>query len=291
MNMIEPFAARVPRDLVTVSGPDATAFLQSLLSQDLATVDVGSTARALLLQPQGKLLVDLYAHLRERVVDDLTDTVESETWWCVCEGGFGAALADGLNRFKIRMKADIEQVEIAALAVRGVPSVEGDGATVLPVDWDGSPAFDVIGTPEVVAAIERTLEVRVADEATYERARIEAGVPRQGVDVDERTIPQEAGLERTAVSFTKGCFVGQELVCRIDTRGHVNRVLRRLRVDGDGTLAAGDDVVAGGRSVGAVTSSAGDVALGLLRREVEPGAAVQVGSATAAVEAAWAETA
>jgi tRNA-modifying protein YgfZ len=274
----QPFAARVDRDLVTVSGPDATSFLQSLLSQDLDAVDVGGTVRALLLQPQGKLLVDLYAVRRE-----------PNTWWCICEGGFGSVLAEGLGRFKIRVKVDIEQVDVAALAVRGAEVQAVDGAAVVPVDWDGSeaPASDVIGTTDAVNAVETTLGIPVVDEPTYERARIEAGVPRQGIDVDERTIPQEAGLERTAVSFTKGCFVGQELVCRIDTRGHVNRVLRRLRVDGDGTLAPADDVVADGKSVGSVTTSAGDVALGMLRREVEPGSAVQVGTSTAIVEPAW----
>ena len=90
-------------------------------------------------------------------------------------------------------------------------------------------AVDAIGPEGAIAALGVSLDVPVVDADAYERARIEAGVPRQGFDTDERTIPQEAGLELVAVSFTKGCFVGQELVCRIDTRGHVNRHLRRLR--------------------------------------------------------------
>ncbi len=122
------------------------------------------------------------------------------------------------------------------------------------------------------------------DDDGYERARIEAGVPRQGFDIDDRTIPQEAGLELDAVSFTKGCFVGQELVCRIDTRGHVNRQLLRLRAT-TGDLARGVGVTLDGKSVGDVTSSVGDVALAMVRHEVEPGAVVAVGDATATVEA------
>ncbi len=93
----------------------------------------------------------------------------------------------------------------------------------------------------------------------YEAMRIEAGVPRQGLDIDETTIAQEAFLERDAVSFTKGCFLGQELVCRIDTRGHVNRLLRRLVADAP--LARGATVVADGKEVGTVTSAVGGVAL------------------------------
>jgi folate-binding protein YgfZ len=269
----------VSRDLVTVTGPDATSFLQSLLSQDLDRVAVGAAVKTLLLQPQGKLLVDLYAVRRE-----------TDTWWLVCEGGFGSVLAEGLNRFKIRVKADIDEVDVAAVALRGVDAVEANGLCVVPVEWNGIPAYDVLGTMEQLTRLVESLGVPLVDDATYERARIEAGVPRQGLDIDERTIPQEAGLERTAVSFTKGCFVGQELVCRIDSRGHVNRLLRRLRLTGDGRLAVGDDVVAEGKTVGSVTTSAGDVGLGLIRREVEPGAHVAAGSegtAIAIVEAIW----
>jgi tRNA-modifying protein YgfZ len=86
------------------------------------------------------------------------------------------------------------------------------------------------------------------------------------------------------VSFTKGCFVGQELVCRIDSRGHVNRHLRRLRSNG-GKIQPGDAVSFEGKEVGEVTSASGPVALAMLRREVEPGATVTVGAVGAAVEA------
>src|SRR5207247_8329473 len=128
-------------------------------------------------------------------------------------------------------------------------------------------------------ALAASLDVPMLDEAGYERARIEAGVPRQGFDIDDRTIPQEAGLEVDAVSFTKGCFVGQELVCRIDTRGHVNRQLRRLRATA-GDLVRSAAVTLDGKAVGEVTSSAGEVALAMLRHEVEPGAAVVVDDET-----------
>src|SRR5207245_11738420 len=106
----------------------------------------------------------------------------------------------------------------------------------------------------------------------YEPASTGHGEARQGLDVDDRTIAQEAELERDAVSFTKGCFLGQELVCRIDARGHVNRFLRRLRADTP--IARGAAVLAGGKEVGTVTSAAGTVGLAMVRRQVEPGTAV-----------------
>ena len=114
-----------------------------------------------------------------------------------------------------------------------------------------------------------------ADRDAYEVARVRAGVPRLGVDIDERTIPQEAFLERHAVSFTKGCFVGQELVCRIDTRGHVNRYLRRVTI-ADASPPAGAEIVVGDKVVGALTSATGHAALGMVRREIEPPADVLV---------------
>jgi hypothetical protein len=270
--MNEPFQAPVTRDLVVVSGPDATNFLQSLCSQDLDAVGVGETVHTLLLQPQGKLLADFYAQ-----------HAATDEWRCVCECGFGTVLAEGLRRFKIRVKVEIVEVSVAALAVRGAHPGPTD-ATVIPVAWSGGEAYDVVGAAAAIDALHGALGLTMLDADAYERARIEAGVARQGFDTDERTIPQEAGLERDAVSFTKGCFVGQELVCRIDTRGHVNRQLRRLRAPG-ARIERGAEVVADGKTVGEVTSTAGDVALAMLRREVEPGATVTVAHATATVEA------
>ncbi len=265
------FVADPQRDVVEVVGPDATSFLQSLVSQDLEPVAVGENVPALLLQPQGKLVADFQA------VHEADDR-----WWLVCQRGYGPVLADGLNRFKIRVDA----------TVRDASPEFGAFVTSAPVgDAVGCARFTTaVGTEVVgpVAAVSTVREAVVADEIdadAYERVRIAAGMPRLGVDIDERTIPQEAGLEIDAVSFTKGCFLGQELVCRIDTRGHVNRYLRRLVVqEPDAAVAVGAGLSLDGRAVGEVTSSAGDRALAMVRREVEIGTMVQVGSTQAVVE-------
>lgn len=215
------------RDVVSVSGPDTWKFLQNLLSQDLDGIADGERRATLLLTPQGK--VDVVAGITRRGDDAILDT----------DPGWGAALAESLNRFKIRTK-----IEIAVVA---------------------APHF----TPTEAA----------------ERARIEAGVPRMGLELDASVIPQEAFLENDAVSFTKGCFIGQELVCRIDTRGHVNRFLRRLRADDPvAVMAPGSEVRAGGKVVGQVTSSVPGLALAYVRREVEPPSLATVGSASVTVE-------
>jgi len=281
--------ARVARDLVVVSGPDATSFLQSLLSQDLDPVAVGDVTHALLLEPKGKLVVDLRA---AHVADD--------EWWCVCESGFGELLAAGLKRFRIRVKVEIEDrtAEVASIALRGPDAVDlaakaaGSAAGLVPVrvDWTDDPGVELLGPADAVAVVAGELAAAGAVEITepeYELRRVEAGAPRQGYDIDESTIAQEAFLERDAVSFTKGCFLGQELVCRIDSRGHVNRLLRRLRADAP--IERGAVVVADDKEVGTVTTAAGSVALATIRRAVEPGTAVTVrlptGEVTARVEA------
>src|SRR5262249_57984270 len=116
----------------------------------------------------------------------------------------------------------------------------------------GGGGFAVVGPPATVAAARNGLAaagVPGCSADAFETLRIEAGVPRQGFELDDKTIPQEAFLERDAVSFTKGCFLGQELVCRIDTRGHVNKYLRRL-TGIEEAPPRGSEIVAGDKVVG-----------------------------------------
>jgi folate-binding protein YgfZ len=301
---------RAGHGAVLVTGDDATAFLQSLVSQDLDPVGDGEGVESLLLTPQGKLDV-LLRMLR-------VPTTSGPEWWLDCEAGFGAQLAASLDRFRIRVAAEVHErsdawglveirgeggvdrvTRVAGIAVPDGPAahVAWDDRRVVRADWPDRPGVDVIGPRRsVLAARDALLDAGIAEVESdaYEAARLEAGVARLGVDVDERTIPQEAFLDRAAVSFSKGCFLGQELVCRIDTRGHVNRYLRRLRLDGDRVPNRGAEVVADGATVGTVTSAASvpgesvALALAMVRREVVPPAEVEVrwdgGEITATVE-------
>jgi folate-binding protein YgfZ len=208
-----------------------------------------------------------------------------DEWWLDTEPQAAERLASGLARFRIRVKADLEDrtAATACASVVGAPVDDPDPSLAsVATAWGDRPGVDVVGPGDAVTAWVAACGLRVGARAELEVLRIEAGVPAQGVDIDESTIPQEAFLERDAVSFTKGCFIGQELVCRIDTRGHVNRFLRRLAITGAAVPAAGADVRLDGKAVGAVTSAAsvpGEdrvVALAMLRREVEPPVAVTV---------------
>ena len=279
---------RSDRGAVLVTGPDAWSYLQSLVSADLDAVGDGEGAHSLLLTPQGKLDVDFRLL---RVGDEV---------WLDCDPGFGEQLAASLNRFRIRVQCDVTDRtgSWASLAVRGPAALDsasalgvdvpaaahahvpfGDGVVVR-VPWPGGDGFDVVGPPATIATSMERLSaagVPLCSAQAFEALRIEAGVPRQGFELDDKTIPQEALLDRDAVSFTKGCFLGQELVCRIDTRGHVNKYLRRLTgIEIEDTPPRGAEIVAGDKVVGAVTSSAPGVALGYVRREVEPPAPVEL---------------
>jgi folate-binding protein YgfZ len=256
---------RSDRGFVTVAGPDTFSFLQALVSADLDPLADGDAVHSLLLAPQGKLDVD-FRFLR----------VNAEEAWLDCGPGLAPQLATSLTRFRIRVKAEIvdRTGELGMVSRIGV-SDDGvdapDGVHRIDTAW----GYDLLGPraalPEVGAFV---------DPVAFEAWRIEQAIPVQPGDVDDTTIPQEAFLEQDAVSFTKGCFIGQELVCRIDSRGHVNRFLRRIAdIEGDWP-PVGAEIVVDGKVVGALTSVAPvelpTGALGYVRREVEPPAPVEL---------------
>jgi folate-binding protein YgfZ len=255
---------RSDRGFVTVVGPDTFSFLQALVSADLDPLGDGDAVHSLLLAPQGKLDVD-FRLLR----------VGPEEAWLDCAPGFGERLAASLSRFRIRVKAEITDRtgELGMLSWIGGPAVDvtiPDAVHRIPTEW----GVDLLGPLDALPA------VTAVDPLAFEAWRIEQAIPVQPADVDDATIPQEAFLERDAVSFTKGCFIGQELVCRIDSRGHVNRFLRRISsIEGDWP-PVGAEVVVDGKVVGALTSVAPAElptgALGYVRREVEPPTAVEL---------------
>ena len=258
----------LPRDVLRVSGKDAATFLQGQLSQDVEALGarLGSSADALLLQPAGK--VDALVRVTRWVDGFLLDV----------DAGWGEAVHTRLQRFLLRMDVSIEALPWRCVALRGPRAHEVDtGALVLAADWPGWPGVDVLGEgpPEPEGVSRATAQ-------DYEAARIEAGVPRMGAELDARTIPAEAGVVERAVSFTKGCFVGQELVARIDSRGgNVPRRLRGLVVVGDDVPPPAAAVAVGDKEVGRVTTAArsparGPVALAYLGRAVEVPAAVAV---------------
>jgi folate-binding protein YgfZ len=204
------------------------------------------------------------------------------------DGGSGERLRTALERFKLRVKSELTPLEWRCLAVRG-PRAH-DVAVGLDADWPGLPGVDVVGEAPGVPE-----GVRVCDLQAYEAVRVEAGVPVMGRELDERTIPAEAGIVDRTVSFTKGCFTGQELVARIDSRGgNVPRRLLGVVVGTNVVPPVGAKIEVDGKEAGTITSVAeslerkAPVALAYVRRGVEPSSDVTVswdgGSAPARLE-------
>jgi folate-binding protein YgfZ len=233
-------AARRPRAFIRVKGAGAEEFLQRMLSNDVTQPGV---LDALLLTPKARLIAPLRVWRRGN--DDFLLLTEPE---------LGDAVRTALLRARFAAKCEIEPEEHTA--------------TLVFAEVDGLPG-ELPGTVEVLdVPFEETLD---GDE--LERARIEAGVPTWGKELDDSILPAEAGLDETHISFTKGCFPGQEPIARLRHRGHVNRNLRVLDVEG---ARQGDEIRLGEKAVGRITSAVPGIALGYVRVEVPDDARLEV---------------
>ena len=258
-----------PVALVWVEGPDAASFLHGLLSNDLAGLAPGGSAEALLLDAKGHVQAAIGVHR-----DD------ADAFTLVVAPGDGDAVAAALERYHFSEDLELLGPEAAwALTVAGMAPPPGASVPGL-----------LPGTVRVVvddpAAAGAALDGVQAPPEALEMARVAAGVARVGVDTGPSTLVQEAALEDRAVSFTKGCYLGQETVARLQFRGRANRALRGLVLEA--APEPGAPVTAGGREVGRVTSVArtpdlGAIGLAILRREVAPGDEVEAGGATGRV--------
>lgn len=251
---LEPWIAPETPDLVWFSGADSERFLNDLISQEIGGMRPGETRRSLLLGPQGKLDHILFVIKEDDRIGLVTDP------------GRGGQLASTLGRYRIRVDVEIQSETSPVWLVIG----EGDGYDV---SWTGVPRRLVIGSRPDLA---------VGELDRFDELRIEAGEPRWGVDVDSGTIPEEAGVVDVSVDFTKGCYLGQELVARINSRGR--NVPKRLRIlELAEHVGAGAGIVKADKDVGVLTSVQGVNGIALVHRDVEPGDTVLVGGVEATV--------
>lgn len=241
--------AAPPVGAVEVTGPDAESLLQNVLSQDLAGMAEGEARRALLLTPKARIVADLRVLARG-----------DGRFLLLTEPAAAAPLAAQLVRFRLAAKAEIAETahwSLVRLVGPGAAAIELPGPRIAGTLGE-LPAVDVvvptIGLMGSLDAAIRAGAAPVAEEA-LEALRVEAGEVRLGHDVDERWMPAEVGLVDAAVSFDKGCFIGQEPVTRLHRRGHANRAPLRLALAGP--VAPGAALEQDGREVGVVTSVAG----------------------------------
>jgi tRNA-modifying protein YgfZ len=212
-----------PRAFVRVAGAEARDYLQRMVSNDVEALQVGDACPALLLTPKARVIAPLVVWRRG-----------DEDFLLLTEPELGEPVRAHLARMRLRARCEIELEEHVSLLV---------------FDSEDGIVTDFPGAREVLdAALEPTLSG-----AELEERRVAAGVPRWGRELDERVLPAEAGLEETHISFTKGCYPGQEPVARLHYRGHPNRGLRVLRLEDVPAYDA--ELVHDGKVVGRVTSA------------------------------------
>ena len=235
-SVTSPAVARRPRAFVRVAGPDAADYLQRTVSNDVEALTVGEMCDALLLTAKARVIAPL--RILRRGADDFLLLTEPE---------LGETVRTELVRMRLAAKAEIEPEEHESWLVLG-------GEEVL----DERPPGEEVG------------------EEQLERWRIESGIPRWGREIDDRILPAEAGLDETHISFSKGCYPGQEPIARQRHRGKVNRKLRVLETDGEATV--GDELLLDGKSVGRITSAVPGVALAYVRVEVPNNSKLELGA-------------
>jgi aminomethyltransferase len=305
-------AERSYRGRIRVTGKDRISFLQNMLSNDVKGLATGSGLYACWLSRQGKLISDLVVYrfedsvLLEMEPERLTPVMESLTRYIVSEdvslrdaspeealvsleGPRAAELLSGLTNEPLPPLAPFQFLERELL---------GAGVRVSAVAHGPGPGLDLaLPSAEAPRLVETILErgrplgLLPAGARALDIRRIEAGIPLFGVDMDESHMPLEAGLE-FALSFQKGCYIGQEYVARLAHRGHVNKKLAGLRLTGELVPEPGTPIGAGDREIGAITSAAfsptlgSPLALGYLQRDwTEPGTEVLVRAAAGAIAA------
>jgi tRNA-modifying protein YgfZ len=287
---------RSDRGKLAVTGDEAAAFLDSMLSNDIGSIEVGGGVYATLLTHKGRILAD------PRVIRT------TEGFLLDTERVGLQALFDAIRQLRIGYRAELHKrtLERSLVSLIGPRSEElvsdppgpDDHANTettirgIPVVAVRTPVgIDLIFPSDAFVDLRAELQrlgATPVGPAAVDCLRVELGVPRLGVDMDDTTMPQEAGIHGRAVSFTKGCYVGQETVARLYWKGKPNRHLRGLRLSGP--AGPGEDLRLGETVVGALTSVAlsptlGPIGLALVRRAAEPGDRLTVGdrSTTATV--------
>ena len=244
-------------------GPDAASYLQAMVSNDVEALGPDESCEALLLTAKGRVTAPMTVY--RRAADDYVLLTEVD---------LAEPLRAALLRSRFAAKVEIELEDHSSALVVGRETPPGAvanreyGVAAYEVIDEETPSWGEIGDEEL------------------ERLRIRAGTPRYGRELDDRVLPAEAGLDRTAIDFEKGCYPGQEPIARQHYRGRVNRGLRVLEIEGEELPAYDAELEYDGKVVGRVTSAAREndhvIGLGYVRVEVPRDATLRLGGRTAA---------
>jgi folate-binding protein YgfZ len=296
------FFDRSDRTRMRISGPKAAELVTGMVTNDVSALVPGEGQYAAALTPKGKIVADLRIFAVEDGLLIDASSAAAPGWKEMVRKYINPRIAPYHDlsselsdigifgrsaRLVVSRVIDVDDKELSALPPYGhISRPFADGTVIIArvpeIDLDG---FEIFVPREAAASLKATLQaagIFAGSQETWDIARIESGRPEWGTDMDESTLPQEANFDELgAISYTKGCYIGQETVARVHFRGHVNRFLRRMRFVTRPAPPKGAELVdETGKVIGEIRSSAlsprfGGVALGMVRREVPPGTTLQ----------------
>src|SRR5881394_2823243 len=277
------FFDRSDRTRIRITGPKAAELVTGMVTNDVSALVPGEGQYAAALTPKGKIVADLRIFALEDGFLIDTSAAAGPGWKEMIRKYINPRVAPYHD-----VSAELSDIGVLGRSARSVVSKVFDAdvtviiARVPEIDLDG---FEIFIPSTVVGALKGKFHAAGVAQGTletWEIARIESGRPQWGVDMDDSTLPQEANFDELgAISYTKGCYIGQETVARVHFRGHVNRFLRRLRFVTRPAPPKGAELVdETGKVIGEIRSAAlsprfGGVALGMVRREIPPGTTLQ----------------
>lgn len=264
------------RDALLCTGTDAEQFLQGQISQDVSALSDGESSWSFLLNPDGK--ISCWFRINR---------ITTEKYLLDMDAGWGQRALDRLVRFKLRVQCEIELVDLPMISIRG------DGANklkeeshkaeiVADAEWPRLEGFDLLGD-----SIQMPAKCNEGKSEEYKFLRIWSGIPCMGSELDEKIIPAETNLVDRSVSFTKGCYTGQELVARVDSRG--NNVPKHMRrISSAGVFDVGSEIEIDGKTIGKITSALRSdnetIGLGFISRSFEPPGEAKTDGITVSIE-------
>ena len=287
------------RGKITVRGPDARTFLHNLSTNDIKGLGPGTGCEAFFATAQARAVAYAFIHCQ---LDDGEDA-----FWLDLDPGLSEKVMKHLDRYIISEQVELtdQTSEFSQLHLAG-PEAEsvlarlnlGTDSVVRRHDYLGLPGYDVLCPHQSLEAVRQKMldcGARPATPATFEILRVESGTPVYGIDIDDNRFVAEVGRTQQAISYTKGCYLGQEPIVMARDRGHINRMLMGLRLSAGDVPARGTLLLREGKEVGQITSSVvsptfGPIALAYIRRgNSQPGTGVQLEAAGAArtAEVVW----
>jgi glycine cleavage system T protein len=290
------------RGKLQITGPDRVSFLQGMVTQDIKGIQEGSGAYALMTNPKGHILADMTVYnMGERLLLDIDPDLKDKVAEILDKYLFvNATITDVTDQYGL-LSLQGPRSDALLWTILSEPVLlpeehkhvrvkrAGVEISVIRVGYTGETGFELLAPHDSIKTLwdalmqQTVVPVRPVGLSTLDTLRVEIGIPKYGVDMDENNLPAEVGIEEKAISYTKGCYIGQEVIARMKYRGQANRLLMGLRFQGEGVPAREDKILKDDKDIGWITSAIFSpgfkcpLAMGYIHRDyAQPGTSVVV---------------